>query len=52
MNRLNPSGSDITACGILNTVKEETVEAQAGTASDRGRQQAIGNREAQEVRHL
>ena len=52
MNHPNPSRNDTTACGILNTVKEEPVEAQARTASDSGRHQAIGNREAQEVRHL
>lgn len=50
MNLFHSSRSNATACGILNSTKEETVWVQATIVLDSNLEQAVDNREAQEVR--
>ena len=52
MKHFHSSRSNAATCGILNIIKAETVEVQATTAVGSSHEQAMGNREAREVRHL
>lgn len=50
MNHFHPSTNDAATYGILNTIREETVEVQATTVLDSSHEQAMDNRETGEVR--